>query len=321
MKKLPIIFFVILSFLAVGFFTSCNDTSAPIPEDPPAEEVINWIDTVPGGFFQLVSISDEGTFTRSASSATVIEDIFVVFDEDGEISLWKDYNGNGILEPEDYLGSGGQWELVDNQLYIGGVEFFLGYVQQDEWSMTLDISDEFEDCLGEAGYEVEGTRTFVYQRANPVYMTDDMLITTEFPFVFSDRNETGLAYTLEHSCSWWHTTWYLNEEEILLDDFDGFYFTWGDVDIILLTFDSSDQSLIIVDGDAYWLTDEDAEFVFAQDAVYDMTITVQPNDVAYFEFVSRLDTADIFTVPAMIDYDGLGAVTIIAVDDVGGLIL
>ena len=314
--------FLLILIIGMLAFVACDTgtTGGGGTEEPPIE-VLTWLDVVPEGFFQLVSIRDEGTFSRSVGDVTTINDVFVVFNDDGDVSLWYDDNDNGILEPEDYVGSAGSWELIGDDLFINGELFTVYDVEQNSWSMTMDISDQFEDCLGEAGYDVSGTRTFFYERDNPVYMTPQMLIVTSFPFVFSDRNETGLAYTLERSCSWWKTTYYLDEEEVLLDEIDGFYFTWGEVDIVLLTMDEGNQSLILVDGNVYYLTDEDSEFVFAEDAVYDMTITVQPNDVAYFSFVSRLDASDTFTVPAMIDYSLIGDVTIIAVDDVGGLIL
>lgn len=305
-------------------FIGCNQPSTPVPEEPPAPIILDWMDVVPDGFFQLTQVDMEVTGTqtiRSAGSIFEISDVYIVFQADGEIAFWYDHESNGILEPEDYLGSGGTWVYIDGQLEAEGEIMDIQDVQENLWSMILDISDEFEDCLGEAGYEVTGTALFTYERAYPTYMTDEDLIVTDFPFAFSDRNETGLSYTLRHTYSWWCQHYYLESEEILIDEFDGFLFSWGDEYIVLVTEDAGDRSYIIVDGNLYAVDVDDNPFVFAEDAVYDMTITVQPNNVAYFEFVSRLDSSDTFTVPAEIAYDALGAITILAVDDVGGLVL
>ena len=322
-SKIPKLMAGLVILLASIAFIGCNQPSTPVPEDPPAPVVLDWMDVVPDGFFQLtqIDLSVSGTQTvRTADSIFDISDVYIVFGSDGEIAFWYDYNSNGILEPEDYVGSGGSWAYTDGQLEAEGEVMDIQDVQENTWSMTLDISDEFEECLGEAGYDVTGTALYTYERAYPTYMTAEDLITTSLPFVFSDRNETGLAYYLEHSrCHRPH--WYLDSEEILLDEFDGFYASWGTNELFFITMDDPDESVLIVNGELYYLTTDDEEFVFAEDIVYDMTITVQPNDVAYFEFVPRVEGYDSFTVQAVVDYSEIGEFTILAVDDVGGLVL
>jgi len=324
MKKRSLFLILGLVLIASIAFIGCDtdDGVTPPVEEPPAEIVLEWMDIVPEGFWQITKVSTDITVTRSAGDPyEFISDMYIVFADDGAVNLWYDANTDGILSPAEFIGDVGPWELVDGVLTIDGQPFDLGTVNENDWVMMIDILDtSIGEALVDAGYDVNGFATIYFNRAIPVYEDESHLISTSFPFAFADRNETGMVYELyRKGC--WIKTYYLDGEEVFLDDADGFYFTWGENDIVIVTLDGDDASFVFVNGELYWETTEEEGFVFKDSVVYDMTVVAHPNDIATFEFVSRFDASDTFIVPTAIDYASLGAVTIILTNDVAGLVL
>jgi len=292
-------YFILSLMMGLMLFMGCDTGTGNVVEDDPivdpVEEVLTWLETVPGGFFELIKVSDEGTFNRSVGDVTTINGVYIVFEEDGDISLWSDFNDNGILEPEDYVGSAGNWELIGDALYINEEPFTVGDVEINTWNMTLDISEEFENCLGEAGYEVEGTRTFFYERANPVYMTNDMLITTDFNIVYDDMGDA-----LYNPGYWWGYA--------SIDCIDMIGFTFGDAQFLIYNQEFG-FSYVNVNGNNYAF-----EGFFEANEVYDVDIYVQPNDIGRVTAVSRVD-GDVITADILVDYASLGDVELKQVND------
>jgi hypothetical protein len=290
-------FIIIVLVLMASIFMSCEQPTEPAPEP----EVLNWMDVVPGGFWEITGIVDDAHITRTAlDDGELVDDVYVVFNEDNTISLWFDHEPNGILEPEDLVSYAGSWALTDGVLFAFGREMTPIMDGTDKWYGQMNILDTIigNFLVGE-GYTVEGTRNYIFERRFPTYMDANDVISTNFSIVFDDMDDFEI---------------YDGKRIVLpvVDCVDWAEFTWGDVGIILGNTRANGGKLWIND-DVYPLFENDTK-IFIKDDVYDIEILVQPNSVAYINATNRAN-GESYSRKLAIPYGEVGELTLIRVND------